>query len=128
MANQKLDILVVEDSEADFVLLGELLEKAVPEYDLRLTNLAKLADAFKAVHKQKFDVVMLDLNLLDIQGIASVAALRAEIPNTPIVVCSGMEDPRLAKEAVLCGAQSYVVKGQETTQLLRQIIHNALAK
>ncbi len=123
-----LSILMIEDSESDVVLLEHLLEEeAAKKNTLAVIDVPRLADALSIMQEQEFDIIMLDLNLLDIQGIACVAALRAEAPEVPIIVYSGMDDPRLFKEALLCGAHSYLVKGKETGKNLKKIIDNAIA-
>ena len=123
-----LSILMIEDSESDVVLLEHLLEEGVGQKNtLAIADVPRLSDAMLAIKDTKFDVIMLDLNLLDIQGIACVAALKAEVPQIPIIVYSGMDDPRIFKEAMLCGAHSYLVKGKETGEGLGKIIKQAVA-
>ena len=122
-----LRILLIEDSESDVVLLEHLLEEATAqENTLEITDVPRLSEGFSEIKTQQFDIIMLDLNLLDIQGIACVAALHAEVPKIPIIVYSGMDDPKLFKEAMLCGAHSYLVKGRETGYNLKKIIDNAV--
>ena len=122
-----LRILMIEDSESDVVLLEHLLEEETAKNNtLQILDVPRLSDAFLVIKEDEFDIIMLDLNLLDIQGIASVAALHAELPEVPIIVFSGMDDPKIFKEALLCGAHSYLVKGKETGRSIKQIINNAV--
>lgn len=121
-----LDVLIIEDSESDVYLVQSMLEDVSPDTHYTITDVPRLVDAFKIIKRQKFDIVLLDLNLLDIQGVASVAALHAEVPNTPIIVYSGMDDPKLRRESLLCGAQYYLVKGKQTSGSLKYVIENVL--
>ena len=122
-----LRILMIEDSESDVVLLEHLLEDATASVNmLEITDVPRLSDGFEVIKTEIFDIIMLDLNLLDIQGIACVAALHAEVPEIPIIVYSGMDDPKLFKEAMLCGAHSYLVKGRETSDNIKKIIISAV--
>lgn len=123
-----LSVLVIEDSEADVVILENMLREISPEMSLYTHDVPRLVDAFKAVERERFDIILLDLNLLDIQGVASVAALHAEAPDTPIVVYSGMDDPKMHKEALLCGAQYYLVKGKQTSHSLKNVIQDVMAQ
>lgn len=122
----KLNILIIEDSEPDVVLLQEIMFQFIDPSSVKFMEAARLVDAFRIIQKNQFDLVILDLNLLDIQGLASVAALHAELPNIPIVVYSGMDDPKLGEQAIVCGAHSYLVKGRETGERLREIIHEII--
>lgn len=128
LQTKALNILIIEDSEADALLLETMLQDISNDISIFTHAVPRLADAFKIVDKENFDLIMLDLNLLDIQGVASVAALHAEAPNTPIIVCSGMDDPKMHKEALLCGAEYYLVKGRQTPNNLREVIHDVLSK
>ena len=56
-----------------------------------------------------------------------VAALHAEFPNIPIIVYSGMDDPKLKEKALMCGAKSYLVKGKESPYALKFLIENTQA-
>ena len=60
--------------------------------------------------KEKFDIIILDLNLPDSQGMESFHRIHDRFPDTPIVVLSGMDDERQAVHAVRQGAQDYLVK------------------
>lgn len=124
---RQLNVLIIEDSESDVFLVQSMLEEISPEIKFNITDAPRLVDAFRIVKREEFDIILLDLNLLDIQGVASVAALHAEVPKTPIVVYSGMDDPKLRRESLLCGAQYYLVKGKQTSGSLRHVIEDVLA-
>ena len=68
------------------------------------------------------DVVLLDLGLPDSQGLETFVRARRGAPNEPIVVISGLDDERLALEAVRSGAQDYLVKGRIEGHLLARVL------
>src|SRR5207253_7121818 len=74
------------------------------------------------------DVVLLDLGLPDSQGIDTFVRARRGAPNEPIVVISGLDDERLALEAVRSGAQDYLVKGRIEGQLLARVLQYAIER
>jgi DNA-binding response OmpR family regulator len=92
-----------------------------------ITDVPRLIDAFNRLDQENFDLVMLDLNLIDIDGVASVAALRAQAPNLPIVVYSGTDDTKTKEKALMCGAVHYLVKGKESGYGIKHIIERAVA-
>lgn len=55
-------------------------------------------------------LVLLDLNLGDVRGLAGLKLLRQRYPALPIVVVSGTHDPRVREEALAHGAWGYVGK------------------
>lgn len=117
-------MLVVEDCPSDVFLLENMLNESDCN-DIEITNVARLIDAFQRIDKEEFDIILLDLNLPDIDGVASIAALNAQLPNTPIIVYSGQDDPKLKVVAKMCGASGYLVKGRETGRSLEYAIATA---
>ena len=120
-------LLVVEDCPSDVFILENMLNDCGCS-DIEITNVARLIDAFQRIDKETFDVILLDLNLPDIDGVASIAALNAQVPNTPIIVYSGQDDPKLKLVAQMCGASGYLVKGRETGHSLEYAITAAQNK
>ena len=117
-------ILVVEDCKSDVALLEQLLEDCNMQCFYEICDVPRLVDAFYSLDREHFDIVMLDLNLLDVDGVANVTALHAQAPELPLVVYSGVDDIRIKSKALMCGASHYFVKGHETGQSLKQIIEN----
>lgn len=122
MRPSRKKILVVEDCDSDVSLLKRMLEGR----GIEIASAARLIDAFQHIDGEHFDVILLDLNLIDMDGVASVSALVAEVPDTPIIVYSGMEDRRLQEAALMCGASQYLVKGREDGHSLQRAIDAAL--
>src|ERR1700733_6101387 len=105
----KRKMLVVEDCQSDVFLLERMLSDAGGA-DMDICSVPRLLDAFQRIENEWFDLILLDLNLLDMDGVASVAALSAEAPGTPIIVYSGTENRKIQETALLCGAREYLIK------------------
>lgn len=56
------------------------------------------------------DVIMLDLNLPDVQGLDGLVRLKAAAGEVPIVVVSSMDDNRMVGSALRAGASGFVPK------------------
>lgn len=56
------------------------------------------------------DVVVLDLNLPDVNGLEGVVRMRQALPDTPIIVVSSMDERRIVRGALLAGVSAYVPK------------------
>lgn len=124
---QVVRILLVEDCKSDVFLLERTLENVAMDCFYEIVDVPRLVDAFTKIDQEKFDLVMLDLNLLDIDGVASVAALRAQVPFIPIIVYSGTDDGKIKDSAIMCGATHYLVKGRESGYGLKHLIERAVA-
>jgi PAS domain S-box-containing protein len=93
-----------------------------------LERVERLDDALERLGRVGIDVVLLDLGLPDSQGMATFERTRRRVPDEPIVVISGLDDERLALEAVRSGAQDYLVKGRIEGQLLARVLRYAIER
>ena len=56
------------------------------------------------------DLVLLDLDLPDVEGLEGLLRLRAAAPDTPVLVVSSLAEPRLIGAALASGARGFVPK------------------
>jgi len=119
-------ILLIEDCKSDVFLMERILENVSVNCFYEITDVPRLVDAFYKIDQETFDLVMLDLNLLDIDGVASVAALRAQVAHLPIIVYSGTDDAKTKEKAMMCGATHYLVKGRESGFGIKYMIEHAV--
>lgn len=123
-----INILMIEDCYADVMLFKHMLNSASLSSTFKISHVARLIDAFVQLKHEVFDVIILDLDLLDISGTASISALRDEVPDIPIIVYSGLNDSRIRHQALADGARHYLVKGMESGYALKFMIEEALEK
>ncbi len=109
MPSSVIQVLLVEDSPSDFLLLRNALETD-PLEPFVLTRAEKLGEAFGLLESATFDIVLLDLDLPDSHGLETFERLQRHSPGLPVVVCSGNPDVGNAIQAVRNGAQDYLVK------------------
>lgn len=75
--------------------------------------------------RPRFALVLLDLNLPGATGLSCLSALRRTAPDTPIVVVSAVDDPRIMQDVIMGGASAFVPKsapGQVLINALRVIL------
>lgn len=123
-----IKLLLVEDNPADARLVQEMLSEVVNVYKINLTKVGCLTDGLDMLNKVSFDVLLLDLNLPDAQGLHALDQIQTVVPSLPVVVLSGYQDEELALEAVHCGAQDYLVKGQGDGNLLARALSYAIER
>jgi HAMP domain-containing protein/CheY-like chemotaxis protein/signal transduction histidine kinase len=109
-------LLVVEDNPAEQLSIRELLGYD----DIDVTTVATGEDAVKAVAKEKFDCVVLDLRLPDISGFEVLERFRdtPELGDLPVVVFTGKELSPEEDARLHSLARSVVVKGVESPERL----------
>lgn len=121
--NKTLKILLVEDNLADAKWIKNMLARYSKYFIQHIKNL----ETAICTLKQDFDVVLLD-SLPDSQGIASVAAIKQQAPQIPIVILTATDNFELATQAIREGAQDYLVKGEFTARSLTRAIQYGIER
>ena len=62
----------------------------------------------------------------DSHGLDTITRLCAAVPAVPILVMTGLTDEHIATEAVRCGAEDYLIKGQTDARSMARAIHYAI--
>src|ERR1700733_3684813 len=119
-------ILLIEDNLGDARLLQQMFNDIQSSgglsSDAKLTHVQVLHEAEDRLEKNEFDIILLDLNLPDVNGLAAVRRAQAAAPGVPLVILTGLDDETIAEQALQEGAQDYLIKGQiETRALLRTL-------
>ena len=66
-------------------------------------------------------VVLMDLRMPELDGIAATRQLLASQPSTAVIILSAYDDPALMSEARQAGACGYLVKGCSVSELVEAI-------
>ena len=111
---QQIRILLIEDSRTQVALVRTNLVE-VFDVPFILESAERLADGLEHLSESPFDVLLLDLNVLDSAGFDTFLAAKAAT-DVPIVIMSGEEDAAQAMRAVSEGAHDYLVKGEYTPE------------
>lgn len=112
-------MLVVED-DRDYaaVVVQMLLNNPELALDVEHVTSMQKADTYLDGPDGDVDVVLLDLNLPDEQGLRTIHRILKRAPGAAVVVMTALREQSLAVEAIQMGAQEYVVKDDMTPQLL----------
>ncbi|HVY13019.1 MAG TPA: response regulator [Alphaproteobacteria bacterium] len=121
-------ILFVEDSGSDVAYVSHVLKNHPNKYSYDVSAVPTLLDALRQLKDESFDLILLDLNLVDVSGVVTVSALHAEAPEVPILVYSGVSDLMWRERAVKKGAAGYLVKGCDEGASLGHAIEATLRR
>jgi signal transduction histidine kinase len=125
-----LNVLLIEDNPGDARLIAAMLEEAAGTGRRFALHCAKnLAAGAQRLREGGIDLVLLDLGLPESTGLQTLERLFAEVPQVPtLIVLSGLSDEDVAVQALQCGAQDYLIKGQVDGDLLRRSIRYAIGR
>jgi CheY-like chemotaxis protein len=126
MTSQPIQVLYVEDDCDDILLVREQLE--IDELaKFKIETVGSISSALERLSEFRPDVVLLDLNLPDSNGIQTITAIIDNYPFLPVVVYSSyQEDFDFSLNILQAGAQDYLVKGDTDLKLLSRSIQYAI--
>jgi DNA-binding NarL/FixJ family response regulator len=111
-------ILVVDDHP----MVREGLRSMLGGNGVRVAGeAASGAAALRRAAERNVDVILLDLELPDMDGLAVLRRLREVDDRLPVLIVTMHQDPALVRRAVEAGATGYVLKGIGRSELLASI-------
>jgi two-component system, OmpR family, response regulator len=108
-----LRILVVEDDP----LLAESLVRALQQQGYRIGHARRGHDADALLRAQRFDLLLLDIGLPDIDGFELLRRLRARGDQTPVLVVTAREAVDERVHGLDLGADDYLTKPFSLSEL-----------
>lgn len=114
-------VLVVESNPTIGGCLDPWLQQmSQPPFHLKRESTLKAALAH--IQCDRTDLILLDLDLPDSQGIATLERVLDRCPKIPIIVVGRTPNSTLYEQVVQAGIQDYLVKGEFNTALLLRAI------
>jgi two-component system, NarL family, response regulator LiaR len=115
----QIKILIVEDDP--LIQLG--LEQAFSKHP-QITVVEIVDDGYLAVSaalKHKPDVILMDIGLPRLDGIAATQRIKADLPDTHVVMLTSHTDSTEIVAALSSGAEAYCIKGTSMDRLMSAI-------
>lgn len=112
-------ILLVDDHRLVRAGLMSVLATA-PDIEV-VGEAADGAQALELVSTTSPDVVLMDLSMPTMDGVAATRALRADHPSTRVVILSSFSDQTRVRDAIAAGATGYVLKDCTSEDLLSAV-------
>ncbi len=108
MSAEKLNILIVDDNRDHQILMEESLMQFIEEVNILFAGTGK--ECFLELSKQNYDVIVIDFNLSDMDGLELLRSMNYKKYNIPVVMVTAFGDENVAVEAMKLGAYDYIVK------------------
>jgi two-component system response regulator DevR len=107
-ASSPLRLLVVDDHEVVRQGLVALLERR--EAFQVVAEAGTVAESIEQARRHQPDIVIMDVRLPDGSGIEACRAIRAELPDTRVVMLTSYPDEEAVLSAIVAGASGYLLK------------------
>ncbi len=95
---------------------------------LALSQVPSLALAIRSLMEERFDAVVLELDVADASGIATLAGIRGAAPAVPVIVYTRVLDDTLAIRALRAGAHECLDKRETRPEGLARMLNFALER
>lgn len=116
---RQIGIVLADDHRV--VRLGlRLVLEAEPDFKV-LAEAGDVAEAARKLVALRPDVLILDLNMPGEPTLEAIPKLRAQHPETQVVVLTMQDDPAFARDALRAGALGYVLKESAESELVEAV-------
>lgn len=113
--SDKIRVVIVDDIAETRENIRKLLQF---EKDIEVVGAARTGkEGIEVTRQTKPDVVIMDINMPDMDGITATEAIRRTNPFTQIVILSVQGDPNYMRRAMLAGARDFLTKPPTVDEL-----------
>jgi two-component system, NarL family, nitrate/nitrite response regulator NarL len=114
-------ILIADDHDLVRDTIEEFLKRLGDQTEV--LQAATLPEAMTLVTQQtnKLDMILLDLRMPGMNGLAGLTAMRQKCPDVPVVILSGDVNPDVVRGALQAGAAGFIPKTMRGAAMLNAI-------
>lgn len=120
MSDRVYSVLFVEDNPNHYKILQRFIEKS--GLPIQVDHVETAQECYAIFLKKNYDLLMLDYNLGDVDGLSILEKLKELDVMVPIVMVTQEKDPRIAIDAMKLGAVDFVMKSKESFRELPEKI------
>ncbi len=113
--------LIVDDHPLFREALSGAILQAFPDAAIVEATRLDEAVARAAAEPTGFDLALLDLSMPGTTGFEGLLAFRTRFPRLPVVVVSGIDDPRIVRESLAYGTAGFIPKAAGRAELVEAI-------
>lgn len=118
LANPKRKLLVVDDDEP----VHEIIEYALKKDGFVIKHSYKGRSGLVDVMQLVPDIMLLDINMPDIDGISLLSELKKEnMTHIPIIMFTSLSEQSIVEECIALGADRYILKPVDKDGLVKRI-------
>ncbi|HUG15730.1 MAG TPA: response regulator [Thermomicrobiales bacterium] len=115
----KIRVLIVDDVQESRENVERLL-RFEPNIEIA-GSAARGQDAIELTISKRPDIVLMDVNMPDMDGIVATRAIMSQSPSTGVIMMSVLNEPDVLRRSMLAGAREFLVKPFSLDELLSSI-------
>jgi len=114
---EKLQIMLIDDEE----IVCKRLKTALENYGYSVDVFTDGNSAIEKLRERRYDVVVTDIRMDDVDGLQVLEAARSISPETKVIMITGYATAEVAREAQAKGAFDFIAKPFRPKDLLKLI-------
>lgn len=118
IGQRRIKVVLVDDH----AIVREGLRALLDNTEMQVVGEAASGrEAVQVVAATHPDVVLMDVRMSDMDGLAATKLIKHEYPKTAVIILTSFENKEYLREAILHGAAGYLLKGASQAQLVNAI-------
>jgi len=113
-------VLIVDDIEETRTNIRKVLS-----FESRIDVVGEATNGYQAIDmacKYKPDVILMDINMPDLDGIQASERISLKCPSAAVIVISVQGEPDYLRKAMLAGAKEFLIKPFSPDELLQTVV------
>ena len=106
MFGYRYHVLVAEDNLINRMILEQILQK----FELNVTTVTNGKDAFDSAVENKFDLILMDIQMPEMDGIQSTKMLRENDVSVPVIACTANASQEDKNICLTSGIDDFITK------------------
>ena len=112
------NILIVDDAAFMRMMIKDILTKNGYTVAGEAENGAKAVEKYNEL---KPDLVLMDITMPEMDGIAALKAIKASDAGATVIMCSAMGQQAMVIESITAGAKDFIVKPFQADRVLEAV-------
>lgn len=122
--NRVFNILHIEDNPDDVKIISKFFKQSGIKFDI--VNVDSGNVGLEKIMKKKFDIILLDYHLPDMNGLDVLKEIKKRNTYIPVIMITGTGDVKIIVESMKFGASDYIVKSVNEYKKLPLLTQNLI--
>ncbi len=120
VGTSNFNVLIVDDNKINQIVTKNILKKKGYTCNIASNGM----DAIKMLKVEKFDLVLMDINMPEMNGLEATKVIRTFNTHIPIIALTAVEEGEIRNQALAVGMNDVIIKPYDTQQFFQTIMRN----
>lgn len=120
IGTSNFNVLIVDDNKINQIVTQNILKKK--GYTCSIANNGM--DAIEMIKSENFDLVLMDINMPEMNGLEATKVIRTFNTNIPVIALTAVEEGEIRNQALSVGMNDVIIKPYDTQQFFQTIMRN----